>query len=72
MMAYEFNLSLPAVETERIYRGDGRFIQVETDTGLCLRLPASNFRRFVDANGIHGRFRVRVDVCNRLQDLELL
>ena len=72
MTAYEFSLVLTAVETERIYRGDGRFVLVETDTGLSLRLPASNFRPFVEVDGIRGRFRVRVDTGNRLQQLERL
>jgi hypothetical protein len=72
MTAYEFSLSLSAAETERIYRGDGRFILVETDSGLSLRLPASNFRRFVDANGVHGRFRVRVDASSQLLELDRL
>lgn len=70
MMAYEFSLALSASETERIYRGDGRYILVETDAGLSLRLSAGNFRPFVDCNGIHGRFRVRIDDSNRLQKLE--
>ena len=70
MTAYEFSVSLSAGETERIYRGEGRFILVETDSGLSLRLPATNFRSFVEADGIHGRFRVRVDESNRLQVLE--
>ncbi len=70
MTAYEFSLALSAIETERIYRGDGRFVLVETDAGLSLRLPASNFRPFVEADGIHGRFRVRVDAGNRLQEIE--
>ena len=72
MAAYEFSIALSATETERIYRGDGRYIQVETDAGLSLRLPASNFRPFVDVGGIHGRFRVLVDSGNRLQTLERL
>ncbi|MDJ0778666.1 MAG: DUF2835 family protein [Gammaproteobacteria bacterium] len=70
MTAYEFSLALSASETERIYRGDGRYILVETDAGLSLRLPAGNFRPFVDCNGIQGRFRVRIDDSNRLQKLE--
>ena len=70
MKTYEFSLALPAVATDRIYRGDGRFILVETDAGLSLRLPASNFRSFVDTDGIRGRFRARVDASNRLLELE--
>ena len=70
MSEYDFSMALPVAKTEAIYRGNARFILVETDQGLRLQLPASNFRVFVGTDGIHGRFRVRVDDANRILALE--
>ena len=72
MPSYEFSLALSARRTETIYRGDARYIVVESEQGPKLQLPAGNFRDFVGANGIHGRFRVRIDDRNRIQSLERL
>ena len=72
MPHFEFSLNLPAHKIERIYRGDARFILVESDDGLTLQLPAINFRDHVAADGIHGRFRVRIDDNNRIMSLRRL
>ena len=72
MPSYEFSLALSPRRTETIYRGDARYIVVESEQGLKLQLPAANFRAHVDADGIHGRFRVRIDDDNRIVSLERL
>ena len=72
MNQYEFNVSLTAEQIETIYRGQARFIQVTSRDGLKLQLPAANFRRFVTANGIQGKFQVKVDASNKLQHLRKL
>ncbi len=72
MRSYEFSLELSAPRTETIYRGDARYIVVESEQGPKLQLPAGNFREYVDADGIHGRFRVHIDTANRIVSLERL
>lgn len=72
MPSFEFSLALSARRTETIYRGDARYIVVESEQGPKLQLPAGNFRAYVDADGIHGRFRVRIDDGNRILSLERL
>ena len=72
MREYDFSLSLPAAKIEAIYRGNARYILVESNEGLRLQLPAINFRGFVGADGIRGRFRVRIDDANRIQSLDRL
>ena len=69
MRTFEFNLDLPARKIERIYQGNARFILVESDEGLTLQLPAINFRDYVTAAGIYGRFSVRIDENNRIVNL---
>ena len=72
MRLFEFSLDLPAHKIERIYQGNARYILVESDDGLTLQLPATNFREYVEADGIHGRFRVRIDDNNRIINLRRL
>lgn len=68
--SFEFGMALSAEKTRGIYRGRARYLLVETDDGLKLQLPAANFREFVEADGIHGRFRVRIDADNKILSLQ--
>jgi len=72
MSSFRFTMVLPAREVEGIYQGRARYILVKSDEGLKLQLPAANFRRFVTANGIHGRFSVSIDADNKIQELTKL
>lgn len=63
---FEFNLSLPAEKVQQIYGGQARYILVYTDDGLSVQLPANNFRRYVTAQGIQGRFEVEVNDNNKI------
>ena len=72
MRRFEFNMALSAEKTHSLYAGRARYILVESDDGLKLQLPASNFRPFVTIDGIHGRFRVRIDNDNRIVELRKL
>ncbi len=69
MRRFFFSLDVSAEKTQSIYRGQARYILVESDDGKKLQLPASNFREFVDNDGIHGRFYVRIDADNRILEL---
>lgn len=72
MSSFRFTMALPAPEAQEIYQGRARYILVVSDEGLKLQLPAANFRRFVTANGIHGRFSVSIDADNKIQELTKL
>jgi hypothetical protein len=41
-------------------------ILVETDQGLKLQLPAATFLEYVNADGIHVRFDVKIDANNKI------
>jgi len=69
---FEFNLSISAKLTHRIYEGQARFILVYTDAGLKLQLPAQNFINYVSDAGIQGRFRVEITEENKLISLRRL
>ncbi len=72
MRDFEFDLALSSDRIETLYSGQARYVLVETVQGLKLQLPASNFRQFVSGEGIRGRFRVKIDQNNKIQQLEML
>ncbi len=72
MAQAEFEISLSNERLLRHYRGHATGIVVTTTTGATLQLPAVAFRRFVNASGLHGRFRVEYSEQNRLTSLQRL
>jgi hypothetical protein len=70
MRNFEFTMALSEPKTRAIYAGQARYILVETDQGLKLQMPAANFLDFVTAEGIQGRFRVRIDDNNKILTLQ--
>lgn len=74
MTNFEFNLVLSAQQTRSIYEGQARYILVESESepGLKLQLPAANFRVYVSADGINGRFSVEIDADNKMLSLRKL
>jgi hypothetical protein len=69
MREFEFDMALSAQKTQAIYEGQARYILVETDRGLKLQLPAVNFYKYVTADGIKGRFRVKIDADNKFIEM---
>ena len=67
---FKFNLKLCAEKVQHIYSGQARYILVYTDDGISLQLPASNFQRYVNDQGIQGRFEVEVNDNNRIIRLD--
>ena len=72
MHTFEFDMALSALKTRAIYEGQARYILVESDQGVTLQLPASNFYQHVTADGIRGRFSVDVDADNKIIALRRL
>ncbi|NCF35137.1 MAG: DUF2835 family protein [Gammaproteobacteria bacterium] len=66
MRNFKFTMGLTAEKTRAIYAGQARFILVETDQGLKLQLPAATFLEYVNADGIHVRFDVKIDANNKI------
>jgi len=69
MAKFEFEVTLSTEVIRSIYEGQTRSILVISDGGLKLQLPAVNFRSFVTADGVHGRFSVTIDASNKIQEL---
>ncbi len=69
MRRYLVDLSIPAAELLRYYRGSASAVIAHDRYGRLLKFPATALRPFVTAGGVHGRFELEVDDANRLQRL---
>ena len=69
---YEFSVTVSADRLLAMYRGDVHYLVVRARNGLTLQLPLSNFRQYVDENGLSGLFRVTVDEHNKIKHLTRL
>ncbi|TQV81509.1 DUF2835 family protein [Aliikangiella coralliicola] len=56
VLKVEFNLTIPADEYIRYYRGEIKWVQVRAINGLKVRFPANLLYPHVSHNGINGRF----------------
>ncbi|KUM53856.1 hypothetical protein AR688_19580 [Rheinheimera sp. EpRS3] len=58
MRRYFFNASLSAEQCYGYYRGDIKYVVVTADNGERIQLQFRHFQRYVDMNGLRGRFRL--------------
>ncbi|OEE39451.1 DUF2835 domain-containing protein [Vibrio ordalii] len=72
MKQYYFTLNIPYQTYLAHYSGVASSVQVYTDQGLRLQLPASRFRPFLSQIGVKGRFRLTTDQNNKFVKLETL
>ncbi len=69
MVRHRFQLNISAETFLHYYQGAARAVIVRAEDGRTIQLPASNFRPFVTAAGIFGRFELVLDANNRLVEL---
>ncbi|MGC7891256.1 DUF2835 domain-containing protein [Vibrio anguillarum] len=72
MKQYYFTLNISYQTYLAHYTGVASSVQVYTDQGLRLQLPASRFRPFLSQIGVKGRFRLTTDQNNKFVKLETL
>ncbi|ASU22221.1 DUF2835 domain-containing protein [Vibrio qinghaiensis] len=72
MKQYYFTLNISYQTYLAHYSGVASSVQVYTDQGLRLQLPASRFRPFLSQIGLKGRFRLTTDQNNKFVKLETL
>lgn len=65
-----FRLHVEREEAMRYYQGKAQAVITRAENGQTLRFPAIHLRRFVEQNGIHGRFLIRFDAQHKLVDLQ--
>ena len=61
-----FQLNISNEEFLNVYTGAAHAVLVVADDGKRIQIPANNFRRFVTATGLQGRFELELDRNNRL------
>ena len=53
-----------------MYRGEARNVVALDTQGRRVQFPALSLRKFVTAEGVSGKFVIRVDADNRLVDIQ--
>jgi len=67
---YVVELAISADELLRLYAGTANTVVTrDRVSGRTVRFPAANLRPFVTPEGVFGRFELRVDADNRLQEI---
>ncbi|HAS6261031.1 TPA: DUF2835 domain-containing protein [Vibrio vulnificus] len=72
MNYYYFTLNISYQAFLAHYSGAASAVQVVTDQGLRIQLPAVKFRPFLSQLGLKGRFRLTTDQNHRFIKLESL
>ncbi|MDF2177532.1 DUF2835 family protein [Aliiglaciecola sp. CAU 1673] len=70
MKQYFFSLNKPYEQCIPLYEGRVRFAVLEAESGENVQIPAATLRRFIGHNGLKGRFRLVVDVNNKMKSFE--
>ncbi len=70
MQSYFFNLSVPYLKCEDLYRGGNHSVVLESDQGINVQIPAINLRPFITSQGIKGRFRLIIDDRKKVKSFE--
>lgn len=60
MHQYLFSASLSSEQCEAYYKGLIKYVVVTSDNGERIQLQFRHFRRYIDALGFRGRFRLTV------------
>lgn len=66
------DLSISAEEFQRMYSGSARYVLGRARDGRTVRFPVKILQRFVQHDGVHGRFRISFDRDHKLRQIERL
>jgi hypothetical protein len=72
MREFHFRLAIPPAEYLSYYQGAARNVVTKSVEGLVVQFPANVLRDYVTAEGVFGRFVLRVDANNKFHSLERL
>ncbi len=67
---YFFSVSVPYQLCEALYQAPGQAVVLTAENGLRVQVPTSRLRQFIGSNGVNGRFRLVVDVNNKIRSFE--
>ncbi|SFC08237.1 DUF2835 family protein [Pseudoalteromonas denitrificans] len=72
MKQFLFYLDLNYEQCEQIYTGKVKSVQVTSQLGKKIRIPAHRFRSFITPSGIKEQFKLCLTENNRFISLEKL
>ena len=67
-----FSLSITPEAYLQYYRGTAKAVIVQAEDGRRVQFPAESLKPYIQADGIHGRFRLVFDKNHKFQKLEKL
>ena len=70
MQSVSFLLSISAETYLQYYKGTVKAVVVKAEDGRRIQFPAKSLIPFIQANGIHGRFRLIFDKNHKFRKLE--
>lgn len=70
MQSVSFLLSISAETYLQYYKGTVKAVVVKAEDGRRIQFPAESLKPFIQANGIHGRFRLIFDKNHKFRKLE--
>jgi len=72
MQKIRFHLDISPQQYLSYYKGEAKFVHVQTGQGRTLNFPASELQRFVTASGIQGKFEIEFNEQYKLLSLNRL
>ncbi|SDJ70563.1 Protein of unknown function [Ferrimonas sediminum] len=69
MSQYIFDLGISANQMQRYYQGQVQVVVVRSLQGKVIHLHPRFLRPFVSANGVHGRFKLTLDLNGQFNEL---
>lgn len=72
MQSVSFSLAISAETYLQYYKGTVKAVVVQAEDGRRIQFPAESLKPFIQADGIHGRFRLIFDKNHKFQKLEKL
>ncbi len=69
MKKIRFYLDISPQQYLSYYKGQAKFVNVQTDQGHTLKFPASGLQKFITASGIHGCFEIEFNEQYKLLSL---
>lgn len=70
MQGVVFSLAIAPEAYLQYYRGTAKAVIVRAEDGRKIQFPAEYLKPYVQADGIHGRFRLVFDKSHKFQKLE--
>jgi hypothetical protein len=66
-----FSVCMSYSECEDLYRHQIKYLVVNSNEGVRIRLPKQNMQKFVKPSGLHGNFELIIDQNNKIKSISI-